>query len=782
MKKTQLNNKSLYPFEEWSISQDHFDVDSNYIGETIFALGNGYIGMRGTFEEGYTGPKGSSLEGTYINGFYDTYTISYGEVAYGYAEKGQTMLNVTNGKVIRIYIDDEPFDMLRGELVGYKRTLDLKKGILIRDITWRSPKGREVKIVFKRLVSFTHKQLAAIHLDIIPINFDGKITLITALDASVSNLTVENDPRIGSGLKGKSLIAYDRKIHSGYGYIASSTQNTDFKLICGMKNSLEYTNSYSMDEELQDEWVSSIYNIDAFKGQVISLNKYIAYITSLDFEEEDMLSHLDDILEKGENLGFERLCAEQEEYLDKFWYRSNISIDGDMSLQQGLRFNMFHLLQSTGRDGKTNIASKGLTGEGYEGHYFWDTETYILPFFIYNHPDISRQLLVYRYGILDKARERARQMGHKKGALFPWRTIGGEECSPYYPAGTAQYHINADIALAIKKYMDATGDVDFLISYGAEMLFETAILWADLGDFIPEKGNQFCINGVTGPDEYTAIVNNNVYTNMMARENLWYAHEVALWLKKNAEDVYRNLCTKLDIDEKEIGDWKIKGDRMYIPKDKKTGLYPQDDSFFQKAVWNFEQTPKENYPLLLHYHPLVIYRHQVCKQADLVLAMYLLGQYFTQQEKEVNYDYYERITTHDSSLSTCVFSIMANEIGYREKAYKYFMDTARMDLDDYQGNTKDGIHAANMAGTWMCVVNGFAGMRTMDGAIYFNPYIPEGWSGYSFRINYHGTLIEVNINRDEVAYKLLDGERAVIYHKSEKLLLDKGHPSYIYKY
>jgi trehalose/maltose hydrolase-like predicted phosphorylase len=399
---------------------------------------------------------------------------------------------------------------------------------------------------------------------------------------------------------------------------------------------------------------------------------------------------------------------------------------------------------------------------------------YIIPAFLVNYPDISRNLLKYRYHTLDKARERARQLSHPKGALFPWRTINGEECSTYFLAGTAQYHINADIAFAVKRYVEATADTDFLIRYGAEILFETARVWADLGAFIPRKGNKFCINGVTGPDEYTALVNNNCYTNLMAQENLWYAYEVAKWLQDSQADEYNRLAGAINLTEDEIAFWKHAADNMYIPYDDELGLYKQDDSFLDKVPWAFEATPPENHPLLIHYHPLVIYRHQVCKQADLVLALFLLSHRFTPTEKRVNYDFYERLTTHDSSLSTCIFSIVASDIGYREKAYQYFLGTARMDLDDLHGNVKDGIHAANMAGTWMCLVHGFAGTRLYDGSLNFRPYLPQGWQEYSFKITYRNALLEVTIRQTTVLYNLLEGTQLELTHYGEKVALEHG--------
>ncbi len=778
MARSNRITEPIYPYGEWDITENGFKVENNVRNETIFSLGNGYIGMRGNFEEGYSGPPGTGLEGNYLNGFYESEVIKYPETAYGYAEKSQTMLNVTNGKVIRLHLDGEVFNLLTGEILEYERTLRLNAGILERRLVWRSPQGREVLIEVKRLVSFEHRHLAAIRYAVTPLNFSGTIQLIAALDGNVSNITTVADPRLGSILEGRALSVIDKTTEGTFGALLQQTKHTGFVLACAMENDLhvEGGSGYTAANTSDPFMVETVYNIDAIQGQPITLYKYIAYVTTQDYPQDELVIKAREVVTGAKAEGFEVLQSKQASFLADFWASADIVIKGDEALQQGLRFNMFQLLQSVGRDGKTNIAAKGLTGEGYEGHYFWDTEMYVVPFFLYNRPDISRKLLEYRYNTLDKARERARQMSHPKGALFPWRTINGEESSAYYPGGTAQYHINADIAYAIKRYVEVTGDEEFLIQCGAEILFETARLWADLGAYIPRKGNKFCINDVTGPDEYTALVDNNCYTNMMAQEHLWYAHQINSWMQSHAPDQYTELVAKIGLEPGEPIEWKKAADAMYIPYDDALQIYMQDDTFLDKEPWDFANTPPDKYPLLIHYHPLVLYRHQVCKQADLVLALFLLGHRFTQEEKRRNYDYYEKVTTHDSSLSTCTFSIVANEIDYHVKAYHYFMLTARMDLDDYHGNVKDGVHIANMAGTWMCLVNGFAGMRITDGALCLTPSLPAGWEEYSFKLRYQGCFLRVTVARDCTTYELLEGDDLEIHHNGKSLLLKAGQP------
>ncbi len=764
MKLRQRQVKPLYPYEEWSITEDSFDVETNYRDETIFALGNGYIGMRGNFEEGYQGPQGSSLQGIYLNGFYESEPIHYGEAAYGYARTSQTMLNVTNSQVIYLVIGKERFDLFSGKVLSYKRTLDMKRGLLTRSLIWESPSGQRVEVDIRRMLSLQRKHVAAISYQVRAINFAGELSLESLLDGQVHNQVTLGDPRVGSSFHGQVLVTEDVQQQGSYAALWQRTQNTQFALVCAMKNEFIGSDSFTTERMRIHEGVGLRYRGKIRPGETVILNKYIAYVTSKDYPEEQLWQTARQEVEQAKILGFDHLQQEQNKFLEKYWEIADVVIEGDLALQQSLRFNAFHLLQSVGRDGKTNIAAKGVTGEGYEGHYFWDTETYIFPFFLYTHPWIAKSLLQYRYYTLDKARDRAREMS-QKGALYAWRTIDGEETSAYYPAGTAAYHIDADIVHALKTYMQATQDMEFFLRAGAEMLFETARLWADLGDHIPGKG--FCINEVTGPDEYTALVNNNLYTNVMAKDHLEYACTMAKRLQQEYPQEYARLTDKIGLQDEEIQAWQKAAEEMFIPFAKELGIYPQDDTFLSKAVWDFAHTPADHYPLLLHYHPLVIYRHQVLKQADVVLALLLQAERFSLAEKKRNYDYYEAITTHDSSLSPCIHSIIGAEIGYLDKAYAYFMQTARMDLDDYNGNVKDGIHTASMAGAWLSVVQGFAGLRDINGQLQFNPVLPRQWQGYHFKVVYQGCLLAVSVYREKAIYHLERGPALdIVHHRS----------------
>lgn len=765
--------KPIYPFEDWVIRETQFSIDTNYRNETIFTLANGYIGMRGTFEERYSGPKNTSFNGTYINGFYEIHDIVYPEGGYGFAKIGQTMLNVADSKIIKLYVDGEEFDLLQGKILFYERVLDMKKGFVERKVKWESPTGKILEVKIKRIVSLNRQHLAAISFTMQPVNFTGKIRFVSAIDGNVSNINDSEDVRVGSNLKGKVLKTIDKSVEGLKGWIVQKTQKSNFSYACAIDNVLVADSKYEVSNSLEEDGVKVIVDLEAEKGTSYTLNKFISYYTSKDFDENKLVALALEEIEKAKNDGFETIEKEQEEFLNSFWKDADVIIEGDKALQQGIRFNEFHLLQSVGRDGKTNIAAKGLTGEGYEGHYFWDSDIYIMPFFLYTKPEIAKALVMYRYNLLDAARSRAKELGHK-GALYPWRTIDGPECSAYFPAGTAQYHINADIVYALKRYVEATNDVDFLYDYGCEILFETARFWEDLGAYIPLKGNKFCINCVTGPDEYTALVDNNAYTNYMAKMNLEYAYDIANKMKKEVPQKYQKVASKLNLKDEEIVAWKKAADNMYLPYSKELDIIPQDDSFLYKERITVDEIPEDQFPLLLHWHYLNIYRYQICKQPDVLLLMFLQREKFTKDELKKNYDYYEPITTHDSSLSPAIFSILANEIGYTDKAYKYFMMTARMDLDDYNDNVKDGIHAASMAGTWSAVVNGFGGMRVYTNELHFEPRLPKEWNLLSFNVRYKGRKINVKLTKESVVFALLEGEPIEIYCFDEKILLEKG--------
>ncbi len=761
----------IYKIEPWNITEEEFLLKNNYRNETTFSLANGYIGTRGTFEEAYDFDVETGLEGNFVNGFYESEHIRYGEWNFGFPTESQSLLNLPNAKIIKLFIEDEEFSMLTGEIEDYNRVLHMKEGRITRDLIWVSPKGKKVKISISRFVSFNNKNLMEIRYKVTPLNFSGNLKFISAIDANVENHTRKTNPLVDYGPFGKRLANdYIDSIKDEL-YYEGITLNSELSIACGALNKISSENFIRKNFK-NYELCGVSYEFYAKENEEIILDKFIAYSTSLDMNCEKLHGFIKTVLSDAEEKGHIEAEREQKEYVEEFWRTADVIIEGDNALQQGIRFNLFHLMQSAGRDGKTGMGAKGLSGEGYEGHYFWDTEMYVLPVFVYTKPDLAKKLLDYRYFTLDKARERARVLGHDKGALYPWRTINGEEASTYFPLGTAQYHINADIAYAFKLYVDVNDDFDYLKDKAAEVLCETARVWADVGSFSEYVGNKYCICAVTGPDEYNAIVDNNFYTNLMARENLRDAIWALNKIKEKDQLAYDNLFKKIDLKDEEIEYWKKIIENMYFPYDEKRGVYPLDDGFMKRKPWDDSKIPKEKRHLLYeNYHPLFIFRQRMSKQADAILAMYLHSNLFSIEELRKNYDFYQEVTLHHSSLSTCIFGILASQIGYDEEAYKYFSQSARMDLDDYHNNFYAGIHAANMAGTWQGIVNGFAGLRTNKGILELNPTIPKEWNAYSFKIFYKKNLLEIKISKDEIEIRLLEGENLELYVYGEKVYL-----------
>jgi alpha,alpha-trehalose phosphorylase len=758
------------PTHPWRLVETRFEPEANLLRETLFALGNGHIGTRGSHDEDWRGDARASMEGTYINGFYDTEAIRYPENAYGFARTNEFMLNVPNAKGVTILVDGERFNLAEGEIVAYERRLDFRDGVLVRVVDWTSPAGKRLRIETARLVSLAHSAILAQRTQVTPLDGPASITFIASIDSRVGNVEAGDDPRFGSNGAAGALTAVDTSLSAGRSALVSRTRHSGLTLRTETWAKTTGGAAQAHGFETNDGQLRQTFTVAAGAGETVSLQKLTAMVTSRDHPADDLADRAAQALSAAEALGFDGLVAAQSAALDAFWATSDIEIAGDDALSQGLHFNLFHLFQSAGRDGHTNIAAKGLTGEGYEGHSFWDTEIYVLPVFLRTHPEIARALLCHRIGYLDKARERARALGHDHGALYPWRTITGEECSAYFPAGTAQYHINADIAYAIKQYVDATGDLSLLTEGGAEAVFETARIWADLAHLVDDS---YRIDEVTGPDEYTALVNNNFYTNVMAKTHLAFAVEVAERLGAAA---LAPLMARLALRPDEIAHWADVSARLYLPYDERRGIHAQDDAFLSRKVWDFANVPRENYPLLLHYHPLVIYRHQVCKQADVVLALFLRGDLFSRAQKQRDFAYYEPITTHDSSLSTCIHSIIASEIGHHRQAYDFFMDTVRLDIDNTHGNTFHGVHTAAMGGAWMGVVHGFAGLRAENGVLRFNPYLPAGWSKYRFRLVDHGCTLEITVTAAAAEYRLVAGTAMRIFHAGVAVDLDAAQP------
>jgi alpha,alpha-trehalose phosphorylase len=771
-----------FPADEWNLIEKGSHPELLAQLETMMALGNGYLGMRGCPEEG--GPNAENA--TLINGFYETHPIVYVEGAYGFARTGQTILSVTDSKIIKLFVDDEPFWLPNAKLLRYDRRLNMKSGTLDREILWETPAGKQVSIKSQRLVSFANRHVAVISYRVMLLNAAAPVVIASEMRANEPSARVDaDDPRQTRVLTGRVLhpqagYAKDRRI-----VLCHATDKSRLLLTCGTDHSLETSCPHAYKVAYTEDFGQVAFTVDARPDCPIHLTKYMVYHTSPTASPDELCGRAEWTMDRVMNQGFEQLLASQEHYLEDFWRRSDVRVRdirqdrikrSTVEIQQAIRFNLFHILQASARAEDKGVPAKGLTGQAYEGHYFWDTEIYLLPFLIYTSPQIAKNLLTFRYNMLPQARARARELGHR-GAMFPWRTISGEEASAYYAAGTAQYHINADIMYALRKYVQATGDEQFLRDCGAEMLVETARLWVDLGFYSGTKGGKFCINSVTGPDEYNTVVNNNAYTNLMARENLRYAAQTVEALRATSPEVYQALVHKTTLQNSEVEEWMRAAESMYIPYDEKLKIIPQDDSFLGREPWDFRNTPHEHYPLLLFYHPLNIYRKQVIKQADVILAMFLLGDAFSPEAKKSNFEFYDPLTTGDSSLSSCVEAIIAAQVGDTEKAIQYGLAALLMDLADVGGNVKDGCHIASMGGTWMMLAYGLGGMRDDDGTLSFSPRrAPEDNAVLRFSVTYRGQMLEVEIGAEQVDYTLREGASLAIRHQIEEIRLTRENP------
>ncbi len=766
-----MNLLKSFPPEPWFVTESEYEKDALERNATLFFLGNGYMGFRGGFEEA---EADDGTKGTFVNGFYESAPQVYGESAFGFPDKKQSILNLPDPTGLRIFLDDEEFSLKAGRLLEYERKLSLKEGLLSRTLVWESPQGRRVKLLFRRCVSAAREHLAVISCTVSRLEGVQRLRIESCCKINAAEQRKgPADPRKSAGFAHAPIVCLEKRVKDGGAVLLQETANSRLQFAEAVENSVGGGLVLEASEDRGGEIVFSYSGIPFGTDEVFVLNKYIAFYSSIEASASDLADLAEAEAVNAEKSGIGLILSEHMEAVDLFWNRADIRID-DEALQQGIRFNLYSIFQSAGRDGLRNISAKGLSSEGYEGHYFWDTEIYVIPFFSYTFPETASRLLEYRYNILDKARARASVMS-EKGALFPWRTINGEEASAYFPAGTAQYHINADIAYGISRYVKVSGDNGFMTDFGLEILIETARFWMSLGFF--NSSGEFRINCVTGPDEYTAIVNNNYFTNVMAQYNLQYAAESAESVRQNAPEVYFELSARLGLAQNEIESWKAAARAMYLPYSSSLCIHAQDDTFLDKEPWDFSDKSLNRHPLLLHLHPLVIYRYQILKQPDVVLANFLRNSSFSRIGKMRDYEYYNRITTGDSSLAPCIQSIMAAELGRPEEAYKYFMRTARMDLDDINSNAVDGIHIAAMGGTWLSLVYGFGGLRDLDGELSLCPRLPAAWGRLEFNLRFHGKELNVSIRREKTVYSLTDETGSVtLNHMGTTYTVQAGAP------
>jgi alpha,alpha-trehalose phosphorylase len=751
-----MTTEATFHLEPWRLRETGLDLDRLAHSESVFALANGHLGLRGNLDEGE--PFGAP--GTYLNSVFERRPLPYAEGGYGYPESGQTVINVTNGKLIRLLVDDEPFDVRYGTVRSHERCLDLRAGTLTREVVWVSPAGQAIRLRTVRLVSFTQRSVAAVEYEVEALDEGARVVVQSELVANeVEPPADTKDPRVAAALA-SPLRSSLHEVDGTAAVLVHRTRESGLHVAAAMGHLVEGPDGLDRHVGTDADTARFTVTTRLDPGQRLRVVKFLGYGWSSTRSEHALRDQVTAAVTAARYTTWEGLLAEQQAFLDDYWASADVEVVGDAEVQHAVRFAMYHVLQAGARAEERPIAAKGLTGNGYDGHSFWDTEVFVLPVLVLTAPDAAASALRWRHSILPTARERAATLG-LRGAAFPWRTIDGAECSGYWPAGTAAFHINAAVADAVLRYLDATEDEAFDREIGVELLVETARLWHSLGHH--DARDDFRIDGVTGPDEYSAVADNNVYTNLMAQRNLRGAVD--------AVARHPDVATALGVDGPEAEAWAHAAEHMRVPYDERLGVHPQADGFTDHEEWDFEATPPEDYPLMSAYPYVDLYRKQVVKQADLVLAMQLCPDAFSEADMARNFAYYEQRTVRDSSLSAGTQAVMAAATGHVELAYDYLAEAALTDLQDRHANTANGLHLAALAASWTALVAGLGGLRAEGGCLHFAPRLPEDLSTVRINLRYRGRRLRVTIGADTATYELVSGDPIDIEHFGETLHL-----------
>lgn len=750
-----------FRIEPWALHETALSLEVLAQTESLFALSNGHIGLRGNLDEGE--PHG--LPGTYLNGFYELRPLPFAETQYGAPESSQTLINVTNGKLIRLLVDDEPFDVRYGRLRRHERVLDFRAGTLTRTAEWSSPAHRTVRVTSARLVSFTHRAIVAISYEVEPLDGPADVVVQSELVANEALPARGGDPRLAAPID-SPLVSEEHAADGTEGMLIHRTRRSGLRIAAAMNHVITGTPRLSIVCQSTPDSARVVATDVLRPGQRLRLFKLVAYGWSHERTQPAMRDQVAAAIQAALTLGWDALVAEQRDYLDAFWSTGDVELEGDPELQQAVRFSLFQVLSAGARGEGRAIPAKGLTGTGYDGHSFWDSDLYIVPVLTRTVPDAAADALRWRHATLDTARARAHDLG-LRGAAFPWRTIHGEECSGYWPASTAAFHVSADVAASVIQYVNATGDDAFEREAGIEILVETARLWRSLGHY--DLDGNFRIDGVTGPDEYSAIVDNNVYTNVMARKNLLGAAAAC--------QRHQDRARELGVTPEEMAAWRAAAEHVLIPYDDTLGVHQQSEGFTRHEPWNFAATRPDQYPLMLHFPYFDLYRKQVVKQPDLVLAQQMCNDMFPAEQRARNFEYYERITVRDSSLSACTQAIAAADAGHLRLALDYTAEAALMDLHDVEHNVRDGLHVASLAGTWLAFVAGFGGLREDGGTLAFAPRLPAGLTRMVLSLLHRGRCLRVDVSTHEARYSLTRGTGPLgLTHHGEPLDVTGAEP------
>src|SRR5688572_22468424 len=713
--------KEYLKHHEWNIIEEGLDPHTNKISESVFSIGNGRMGQRANFEEAYTG---ETLQGSYVAGVYYPDKTRVGWWKNGYPEYFAKVLNAPNWIGIHISIANQKLDLAKCKVEDFKRILDMKAGLLSRSFAATFPDGKKIRVESKRFCSMARGEVGAIRYSVTPLNFSAKATLSLFVDADVMNTD--------SNYAEKFWEEVYKEVSPGRALVTAQTKKTFFHVATAMRYAMfsqgKQLNIDRIEKEQREKFAGNIVQLDLHEGKEVVVFKYAAVLSSENHPKDKLVEHANKVLDEAYEAGFDKLFEEHKKVWAHKWEECDITIEGDVAAQQGIRFNIFQLSQTyTGEDERLNIGPKGFTGEKYGGSTYWDTEAYCIPFYLGTaEQKVARNLLIYRYKHLPKAIENAKKLGFKDGAAFyPFVTMNGEECHNEWEITFEEIHRTSAMAYAIRDYIDYTGDQHYLVEFGLEVLVGISRFWAQRVNWSNDK-NKYVILGVTGPNEYENNVNNNWYTNYLAVWTLKYTQQAVDYVKKTDSQRYAEIVSKTAFKEQEeLAKWKEIATKMYFPEDERRKIFLQQDGFLDKELMMVTELKREERPINQKWSWDRILRSCFIKQADVLQGLYLFEDDFSRETIRKNFDFYEPMTVHESSLSPCVHAILASALGYKERAYEFYLRTARLDLDDYNNDTEEGCHITSMTGTWMSVIKGFGGMRVRDGKLYFNPFIPE---------------------------------------------------------
>lgn len=754
----ESGRKQALPVDETKIIEGKFNPSDLGHIESMFSLGNGYIGLRGTYDELDEGI--GMCDGMYINGIYETIPVKSSE-SRGYCTNNERTINLTDWRIFNLYIDGEKACFSANNIKEHYRCLDMRKGCIERTFIFETASGKCARVESVRIVNMQEVHSAQVRYTVTPLNFDGRVTV----ESQIVKIT-----KIRNEYRSRFISETDR---AGIFSCTQETMNSGLQAACAVTHEVKCSD-YEVRVVNEENSYRYIVTANLKENESAIVEKFAGFSATID-HVENMEETARNFAMENRKAGFDKLAELQKAFWNENWQNGDVVIEGNPADQQAVRFSLFQLKQQLPTVNQCSIGATGLTGPIYSGKVFWDTEMYLMPYYNFTNPESQKELLMYRYRVLDIARARAKQFGGQ-GAMYAWATISGEETSTVFEASVAEYHLNSDIAFAIWRYYDSTGDKEFLYNYGAEMVFETAKFMSHRGTFVEARGGRFCINVVCGPDEYACGVSNNMYTNLMAQFHFRFALKIAAELQENAPEVYERLAEKVELTDSELERWQMAADRMYYRYNEELGIHEQDDSFVYKDAVDMDAIPK-NVDLRAMTHPLDLWRMQVSKQADVVLSNFIHGNQFTHEEKLRDYEYYEPKCNHGSSLSAAIHMIMAAELG-KPETYEFFRCAAYMDISDFKKNTYGGIHMACLGGVWMTVVNGYLGMRHYEDGLHFNPHIPSEWTSYCLKLAYRGARMEVKVEHGKAMFNLISGEQFSFKIGEENITLNAENKSF----